>query len=459
LELTLSQQISNFLKNTNYNSIPNEVINKAKQCLLDVIGVTLYSSKFKTAQIALNLMEGTGGKKKATTLNLNENKKYPCFLAALANGIQAHIADYDDVLSGFGHPSCILMPTTLALTEAEGKSGQELITAFILGSEVGSKLGIIMGRNHYNIGFHSTSTIGTIAAAAAAAKILDLSALQITNTLGIAASSASGIRQNFGTMTKSWHTGHAASMGIIAAILAKDGFDSSIKALDGETGFVNAFQGEKNIYPIDQLGKSYSLMNVQFKRYPSCAMTHPSVDAVLKLIKENNISFNEIKKIECNTSSRAKSVLIYKKPNNLQQAKFSLEYCVAAVVVAGNLGIDQFTDEFFSRQEVKAIMERVHVSFSNPLLDRILKEKNIINPSQVKVTLSNGKQFELLIEEAKGGPRNPLSWSELEEKFFQCTREVLSIDQARKFICKIKQLETISNINELLCCLIPLENK
>ena len=452
IRMFLSQQISNFIYNTNYGNLPDDVIEKAKQCLFDSIGVALYGSQFEASQISLALIKKMGGENEASILGTNQ--KTPCFLAALANGIRGHIADYDDSLADFGgHPSCILMPVTLALAEMRGIGGQEILTAFILGSEVGSKLGRVMGKNHYDTGFHPTGTIGTIAAVAAAAKLLELLPSQITNALGIAASSASGLRQNFGTMTKSWHAGHAASMGVMAALLAQKGFNASVKVLEGETGFIQTFQGSRELFPLGQLGNPYSLMKIQVKVYPSCAMTHPSVDAILKLKKEYCFNSQEVKAMECYICSRASSILGHKKPHNALQAKFSLEYCLVAALISGNLGINQFTDEAVSKSEVRGIMKKISIKI-DPHMDELAKKKNLLSPSKIKIILNNEQEVSQTVGEAKGGPNNPLKWSELEEKFLECSHKLLSKNQVKKFCHRIRNLEEISNISDLVSLLI-----
>ena len=455
--MTISRQIAEFVYSTDYETFPNQVVDKAKQCLLDSLGVALYGSRFEASKISLKVIKQIGGSEESTILGTPY--KAPCPLAAMANGIRAHVADYDDSLVDFGHPSCVLMPATLALAERENIDGRSLITSFILGSEVGSKLGRMMGWRHYETGWHVTGTVGTIGAATAVAKLLNLSPPQIVNALGIAASSAGGLRQNFGTMTKSWHVGHAASAGVMAALLAQEGYSASALALDGETGFIRAFQGDVNsTFLPEALGNPYSLMKIMFKKYPSCHGTHAAVDAVLKLKEQYGFQSEEIEAIECYIRPLMKSVLIYKDPQTELEAKFSVEYCVAAALVLGRLGIAQFTDEVLFHPEVRSLMRKVSVR-DDPTLEEIAKKGKLLAPSRVKVILSDGREYTQSVLEARGGPSEPLRWEELEKKFLECAGQVLLIDQAQKALALIRKIEEVDNMALLTEVLIPRPQK
>ncbi|MDY7079974.1 MAG: MmgE/PrpD family protein [Chloroflexota bacterium] len=454
--MTVSQQIANFICGTSYSDLPDDVIDRARQCLLDSIGVALYGASFEASRISVEMVRDVAGKAESTVLGTE--LKAPSFLAALANGISGHVTDYDDVMiDSQGHPSCVLMPTTLALAEKWGSSGRDLLGAFVLGSEVAGKLGLVMGMEHYAVGFHSTGTIGAVAAAAAASKILGLPPAKVSNALGIAASGAGGLRQNFGTMTKSWHAGHAASTGVMAALLAQKGYDASGQALDGEAGFRRAFQGGETPFSVAQMGNPYSLTKIQFKRHPSCAFTHPPVDAALKLREEHRIQPEQVASVVCHVMPRSRSVLIYQRPELALQAKFSLEYCVAAALLWGHLGIEQFTDEVVALPQAKQMIEKVSVALE-PSLEELALKKRLINPCLIELKLKDGQEFSLTVEEARGGPSDPLSWAELEEKFLSCSRRTLSTSRAREFIAHVKQLEKMESATDLVALLKPENN-
>ena len=444
----ISEKIATFINKISFDDLPKEVIEKSKQCLLDVIGVTLYGSTFNVSNISLSLIDDFSAKKEATIIG--KKQKTSSFLAAMINGISSHIADYDDYLRDFGHPSSVLISALLPVAETKNSSGRKLLTAFVLGTETGSKLGILMGDNHYKVGFHSTSTVGVVAASIALSKLLELETLQIINAIGIAASSASGIRQNFGTMTKAWHVGHAASMAILSTLLSQKGFESSKEALEGQAGFIHAFQGENKIYPVKELGNPYSIMKIKFKQYPSCAATHLCIDAALKIREKVKNNYENIKGITCEMSTVARSVLIYDNPINVQQGKFSAEYCVAAALLSGELGPDQFNEQYFINEndKLKEIMKKITRKY-NPELDEMAKKKHIYNPTKLTISLKNGTEYKDFIEEAKGEPKQPLSWESIEDKFIKCCRGIISLKSSKEIVEIIKNIEKIKNIKEL----------
>ncbi|MDD4896813.1 MAG: MmgE/PrpD family protein, partial [Atribacterota bacterium] len=193
--MIISEEIAKFIEKTNFNDFSQEIIEKAKQCILDVIGVTLYGSTFYASDICLSVVNDFSDHKKEATI-LGKKQKTSSVFAAMVNGISAHITDYDDYLKYFGHPSSVLISALLPVAESKNVNGRDFITAFILGVEIGSKLGTSMSMNHYQVGFHTTSTVGVIAASIALSKLLKFNVSQTINAIGVATSCSSGIRQN-----------------------------------------------------------------------------------------------------------------------------------------------------------------------------------------------------------------------------------------------------------------------
>jgi len=449
--MTLAEQMAEFVASMDCHQLPVEVIEKGKQCLLDMLGVAVNGSQFEAARIAQSLVTDIGGKKEAVLLGTPY--KAPAMAAALANGVSAHVADYDDSLTDFGHPSGVLVSAAMAAGEKVGANGQQLLAALVIGNEVGCKLGQMMGWEHYEVGWHSTGTIGTVAAAAAAASVLALTPPQIVNALGIAASSAAGLRQNFGTMTKSWHVAHAAAAGLTAALLAQRGYDAAADSLEGKAGFVQAFRGKGGSTDVaGVLGHPFSILNVIFKKYPCAHGTHQAVDAVLKLREQYSIVPEEIAAIECYIRPVMHSVLIHHNPGTGLEAKFSMEYCVAAALVIGHLGIPQFADAAVAAPSVRELMGKVRM-LTDEKLEEAAREKNLLAPTRVKVQLKDGRILSETVYEARGGPAAPLSWTELEEKFRECTRDILPAVQSEKAITLVRQIEDLDQVHILTACL------
>ena len=447
--MSVGQEIAKYIWDVGFDDFSPHVVEKAKLCIIDSIGVALYGSKLEAAKILISLANDIGGKKEATVLG--SGLKVHASLAALANGVSTHVADYDD--SSFmmmGHTSAVTMPTALAACETLDTTGKNLLSAFIVGTEVGGKLGKVMKWSHYEAGWHGTGPIGTIAAAAAVAKALNLSKEEITHTIAIAASGAAGLRENFGTMTKSFHAGQAARNGIIAAQLAKKGFTASPDIFEAPSGFFNTFSetGDPASLP-KELGEPYALEVIAIKKYPSCAGTHPAVDAILDL--RENVSFRpeDVEEVECNVRPITTSVLIHPDPQDELEAKFSMQFCVSAALVTGQLGISEFDSALVKSPQVQRIMKKVRM-IPDQSVEQLGSEKNLLAPTELKLMLASGKQYVRMVEEARGGPISPLTPDEVAAKFMECASLLLPSSQANAALEILENLESLEKISQLI---------
>jgi 2-methylcitrate dehydratase PrpD len=342
----------------------------------------------------------------------------------------------------------------MALSEAELKSGRDLLLAYILGIEAGGKLGKVMGWSHYEAGWHGTGTIGTIASTAASAKILELDEEKISHALAIAASETSGIRENFGTMVKSFHAGQASCAGVLAALLAQKGYKGSLTAFEGPSGFRRVFSGESEMSRwADELGKPYALMDVGFKRYPSCACTHTSLDALEDLSMEDPFSWEDVEEVTCLVPPLVPSILVHHEPKDGLEAKFSLEYCISAFLVHGKLDLSHFEKEAVSDPKVKKLIPRVKMVPSKEL-ETLMKAENVLAPVDIKVKLKNRTLLKRILE-AKGGPSSPLQMEEVKEKFRTCAGRILSSEKVEKAIDLVSSLESLRQVNTLTETLNP----
>jgi len=445
--MEFTKKVAEYITGENFNNFPQEVIERGKMCFLDTIGVGYYGSGFEASQIAADVIGAYGGV--AESLVFGSDKKLPSILAARINGVSCHVADYDDGNPEYkGHPSCVNVPAVLAYAESAGASGKEVLEGFLTGVEVGCKLGKVMGWPHYDHGWHGTSTNGTIAAAAAICKMKKLNIEQTINAIGIAASSASGVRQNFGTYTKCYHAGHAASNGILAASLAEKGYTASADSIEGSNGYIKVLNGEANLEYLDMLGHDYTIMNGSFKLYPSCAGTHAAVEAVMALRDEYTIDPEKVEAVDCLSRPMTEGLLVYTDPENEFEAKFSLQYCVASALVAGRLYLQDFSPEAIRRPEVRALFPKIRL-LTDAKFEPACIEKNLLAPAEVTITYDGGKKVSTMLWEPKGGPENPVSWDDLAEKFRGCTADILSPIKTGELIDAIASMETINNINQL----------
>lgn len=453
-DATITQGMAEYIVGTGYGDIPPSIIKKAKDCLLDIIGVSFYGSKFEASRIALSIIEGSGNAEGGTSVFGHGRKILPS-LAAFTNGVMAHVADFDDILPIFGHPSCVLMPAALAACETAGGSGKDFLAAFVIGSELGGKLSQAMGAEFTEVGWHGTAVIGALASASAACKAFHLDREKTANAMGIAASSASGLRVNFGTMTKSYHAGHAAMVGVLSAQLAERGFDSSPVAMEGEEGFNKLFRCKADLSSmVKGLGTDYALNGIIMKPYPSCGGTTSAVDGMIKLREQLNSRFEEIAGIEVRVHPKFLNILFHHNPQTPLEAKFSMEFCASAALLFGQLATEHFEKEYISDPNVRTLMGKVRM-IPDDGMRKISQERGILAPVRIKVDLRGGEEILETVWEAKGSPKNPMSRHEIQEKFRNCATQALPGAMVEQIIEKIDGLENLKNISELTSAFIP----
>jgi 2-methylcitrate dehydratase PrpD len=368
--------------------------------------------------------------------------------AALANGVAAHALDYDDMcFVSLAHPSCALVPAALAAAELAPASGRTALEAYVVGFEIECRLGSIMNPRHYHVrGWHCTSSIGTVGAAAAAARVLGLTPQATMHALGIAASSACGLKENIGTMVKPLHAGMAARNGVMAARLARDGFTASEQAIDGPQGYLTAMDSEQPAAALGDaladLGSRWEILDtgITVKLYPSCAATHPPLDVLLGLQRRHGFSAEDVEAIDVEVDSMTPRLLIHDRPSSGLEAKFSMPFCAAAALVFGHPTIDTFDLGPIRDLRVQALMPRVALR-ANPAFDAAAP----LSQAQVTVRLGDGRTFSGLADGARGYPGR-LSDEELDTKFLACARRSLSFSAATDALAAVRGIEYLPSI-------------
>jgi 2-methylcitrate dehydratase PrpD len=460
-----TQLLSQFLVNTTYRDLPQPVIAAAKRGVLDIVAVTLAGSREPVADKLKRLTRVGSYNQEATVIN--GGFKTDAYHAAFINGAMSHVLDYDDVIhvppSWMGHPSVAIFPTVLAMAERQNVTGQELILAYCLGIEVYAKVGLFCGDNAYKNGWHNTSYIGTMAATAAAAKLLKLDELQVRRAFGIAGSLAGGLRQNFGTMVKSLHAGIAARNGIEAALLAQADITSAENIFEAPLGFKKVFSGEyndtakqipygeKTLTPTEfanVLGNPWNIDSpgVSFKICPSCRATHFGMEAALNFRQKYTVDAEQITEVECHVPNHMESVLFYHDPQKGLEGKFSLEYVLARTLLDGTPKIDDFTDKRVNEPKIKNLMQRIKWNSFVP-------DAGTFGAPDFVIKLNDGTQFYSKIEFPRGEPENPVTDDILIEKYQNCASFVLpqeTKNQVQDLILNLEDVENISQLAELL---------
>jgi 2-methylcitrate dehydratase PrpD len=439
-EAGITERIARFVVETTYESLPPELITAVKRAWIDTIGVTLAGSKEESSAIGLQYAKATAAAEEA--LILGTSTKTSTALAALANGIAGHALDYDDMSKGLnGHPSVPLVPAVLAIAERDGKSGRDALLAFAVGFEVTAKIGLAMGPSSYARGWHATSVVGTIGAAAAVAKLLNLDLDTTRNALGIAVSMASGSRQNFGSMTKPLHAGLAARAGIEAATWASLGFTADQTAIEAPLGFGALYSPAGDWQPelVDGLGDPWDLVSVglSVKQYPCCYNTHLALDAAFNASARRPIDEADIAQIEVHVAEGSTPALIHHRPTTGLAAKFSMEYCVSAAVLDGAVRLASFEDGAVARPEAQSLLRRVNVSYGPAPEARVV------------VKLQSGDALTGLATFEHGSESDPLSWDELTAKYRDCAGLVIGPEAVDNSLMTLSHLEDLASLREL----------
>jgi 2-methylcitrate dehydratase PrpD len=460
---SVSHAVVSFIQSARYEDFPEEAIALAKRCIIDGLGVMLAGSTQDAGEILYKYLDSVDTRREATVYG-KKIFKTSAAAAALANGTSGHALDWDDTQLAtsadriFGlltHPTIPPMVTALALGEREGISGKEFLEAFLTGFEVECKIAEAIHPDHYKKGFHSSATIGTFGAATVAAKLLKLDAGQIEHMLAIAASSASGIRVNFGSMTKPLHVGRAAQNGIVATELASLGFTGGKDALDPPWGFFQTFSQGGGYDPdriIGKLGNPHTIVwpGVSIKPYPCGVLGHPTMDAMRKLVIDNDVDPEQITAIRVRAGSNILNPLRYPIANNELEAKFCPAFMVSAIALRRKAGIHEFNDEFVQSEPVQNMMKKVERVLDQEI--EALGWEKI--RSTVEVDLKDGSTLVQKADERyRGGPDLPFTREELFEKFSDCASLVLSEAQVKKVFEKVENLDACSDINELVTAL------
>ena len=339
------------------------------------------------------------------------------------------------------------MPVVLAVGEMQHSTGRDAVAAYIVGVEVEARIGAGIGRRHYAVGWHPTATLGTLGATAAAARLLGLDVSRTRMALGIAASEASGLRQNFGTMTKPLHAGMAARNGIIAAMLAGKGFTADESILESQFGFspVLGGEGEYDLATMTRsLGSPFAIADpgLDIKPYPCCRFIHRCIDAMLHVVTEHHPAPEDVVEVECHTSPFVPQVVIHHRPRTSLEGKFSMEYCMARALLDGEMRIAQFAEGKVLDPGVQELLQRVSYVHPAGTEDRR-------RPEVVTVKLRDGRQYSREVLSAKGAPENPLTSDELKYKYRDCAGTVLPSEAAERSLAIVSQLEEVSDIAEL----------
>jgi 2-methylcitrate dehydratase PrpD len=455
----LTKYVAEFITKTKYEDIPDNVITLGQKTILDGFGLALAGSVSESGPIIRKYIEtlGLSGGKAGI---IGTRMKVPPRFAALANGIAIHADDYDDTGSAL-HVNAPVLPAAFALCESDRRSGKDFVLAYHLGVEAENKIGDAISARHNGDGFHTTGTCGTFGSVAACAKLRGLNPAQTARAIGVAASQTSGLRDNFGTMTKPFHAGHAAEGGVVAADLALLGWTAAEDILEAPLGFYQAEGGTFDPHAIvDRLGNPWMFVSPGdlIKRFPCGTIQQAVMDEMLRLIRENNIKAPDVDKVEIGGNQNNVDTLFHHQPTTALEGKFSMEFCVSILLVEGKAGLKEFTDAVVQRPDVQDMIRRskfyVDPDFNKrgshgESLQAILVESNII-----KIHMKDGRVLVGHSGFAKGSPENPMSYDEVADKFRgNADFAKWPTQKAESVIEMVKSLDKLSDMSQLTASL------
>jgi len=454
--MTIAETLAARIAGVTYDTLPDEARHWAKVAIMDTVGCILAGADEPCARIA-GQVAAIGGANGPCVVFGTTNRVGPMDAAAI-NGTAAHALDYDDCSDTLGgHPSAPILPALFALAETRGTTGRDFIAAYVAGWETETRIARGVNFHHYEKGWHPTATLGVFGAAAACARLLELPVEKTARALALAATFSSGVKANFGTMTKPLHVGQAARNGLYAALLASEDFTSSTDAIEHRQGFLRVFNGEGN-FTVDPIvaewGSPWDIVDpgLTIKQYPCCGSTHPAIDAMLMLVRENDLTPAMVTRIESQTHPRRFAHTNRPDPRGALDAKFSVQYCLARALVSRQVLIEHFEDGSYDEPEVREVLSRV-VSSAWP--DRKMDLSEHFG-ADVRVALTDGRVLTKSVPRPLGrGPSIPLPPALLRGKFIDCARRALPDEAANRLHGLLDTLEAVNQIRTLTEATIP----
>ena len=454
----LTRYVAEFVAGAGLSDLPRVVIDNGKKSILDGLGLALSGSVAKSGELVRrHLAELNLGTGPATVIG-SDLKVAPRF-AAFANGIGIHADDYDDtqlavakdrVYGLLTHPTAPALPAALAMGQAKGASGAEVMLAYHIGVEVECKIAEAIAPRHYQAGFHATATCGTYAAAAAAGRLMGLNRETLERALSVAGSQSAGLRENFGTMTKPFHAGRSSESGVVAAQFAAAGWTATDKILEAPRGFFSAAGGGYDVNAISgKLGAPWIFESpgISIKPHPSGSLTHPGMTEMQRLIREHGVKAADVAHVRVGTNSNMPNALIHHRPTNELQGKFSMEFCMAILLIEGRAGLNEFVDEVINRPDVKTMIEKVDF-----VIDERAEAAGYHKmTTYIDVKLKDGRTISGMADFGKGSPAHPMSFDEVAAKFHECA-EFAAWDKTKAgdVVAMVGDLETLPSLDRLL---------
>ena len=420
----VTEHLARFACETRYEDIPPGVRDLGRVHILDALGLALAGARAQGSTILRDYLSGLGcaaGPAHVFGTDMMTTGRF----AALANGAAIHAHDYDDTCpqhladrNGGLHATGPVLSAALAAAEKTGARGRDVLEAFHVGVEIGCRINHAIDNRHYAGGYHATGTINVFGAAAAVSRVMRADAATVQTAFGLAASHAGGIRENFGTMTKPYHAGHAAEGGTVAAELAIRGFTAARNALEAPRGYFAAAGGGFDPEQVmDRLGSPWAFEDpgIWIKPHPSGALNHPAMTLLRRFMRESGLTSTDVARVRIRTNANVVNTLLHNDPSNWLEAKFSLPFNAAAILVRGRAGLAEFTDEVVNDPQIRAMIDRVDFAAFDAIGPDFTNTTTFVD-----VALNDGRTLSGRVDFPKGSPQDPMSFDDVTEKFREC---------------------------------------
>jgi len=453
----VTDHVARFICATTYEDIPEKVRDLAKAHILDALGLALAGAVAPGSRIVQDYVADLGCAAVAPVFG-TALRTAPRF-AALANGAAIHAHDYDDTCpqhradrNGGLHATGPVISAAMAVAGPAGRSGRDVLEAFHVGVEVGCRISHAIDNRHYAGGYHATGTINVFGAAAAVSRLCGADHDTVRTALGLAASHSGGIRENFGTMTKPYHAGHAAEGGTVAAELALRGFTAAKNALEAPRGFFAAAGGGFDpVQVMERLGHPWAFEDpgIWIKPHPSGALNHPAMTLLRKWVRVEGLTPERVKSVRLRTNANVVNTLLHSNPETWLEAKFSLPFNAAVILVKGRAGLAEFTDEVVKAPEIRSMMARIDFAAFDTIVSGFTNTTTFVD-----VALDDGTVLSGRVDYPKGSPQDPMTYDEVAEKFQECADYAnWPTDKAARIISLVRDFETLSDVSALTAAL------
>lgn len=449
--MSIAQTLADAISTFTFSDLPDEARYWARIGIVDTVGVTLAGASEPCAQIARKVSTPSVGR----SLLFGRTERARAIDAALINGTAAHALDFDDCSNTLGgHPSAPILPALFAFADEHAVSGRDFMTAYVAGFETLARIARAVNFHHYDKGWHPTATLGVFGACAASARLMALDAAQTATALSVAASFSSGLKANFGTMTKPLHVGHAARNGLLAAMLAREGFTAGSETFEHQQGFFNVYNGTGK-FDADVAVRGWAdpldivEPGIAIKQYPCCGSTHPAIDAMLMLVAQHRLTPDQVESVVSWTHPRRLRHTNRPEPAGPLDAKFSVQYCVARALAQGRVVLSDFEDDAWADPAIRRLMKRV---IAEP--DPLAAQQRDHFGAEIVVIMRDGRRLSQRVAKAAGRTsQNPLPVARIESKFIDCASHALSLEASRDLLAmlwRIDELDDLASVSALL---------